>query len=532
MRRLHLVLALSAIPTIGLLAIGWRSLVQGEATAAAPAPAVPSQSADAGGTPRGTRGVGTTAPSRSADAAVAPKAVAPDKKAPRQRSVLIRDVPHLRQKPDFCGEACAAMYLNRLGQPVDQDYVFDRSGLDPAEGRGCYTRELAAALQRIGFRIGPVWHQVPARKSAAKLQTLWSEFYADLVAGVPSIVCMYYDDRPSPAEHFRLVLGYDAESDEVIYHDPGEDRGAYLRMKLARFLALWPLKSGKESWSMIRLRLEPGELEHGKAAEGFTAADYAQHVMRLKKKVPGPEFSIVIQPPFVVIGDEPAGDVRRYAERTIKWAVDRLKAAYFEKDPAEILDVWLFRDKESYEKHCRAIFKHAPTTPYGYYSDSDRALVMNIATGGGTLVHEIVHPFMAANFPGCPAWFNEGLGSLYEQCEDKDGLIHGLTNWRLAGLQEAIRKKQVPSFQALCTTTDDRFYADGRGTNYAQARYLCYYLQEQGLLQKFYRRFAGNRAKDPSGYETLKAVLGRDDAGMKTFQREWEAYVLRLVFRG
>lgn len=476
--------------------------------------------------------MGTTAPSRSADAAVAPKAVAPDKKAPRQRSVLIRDVPHLRQKPDFCGEACAAMYLNRLGQPVDQDYVFDRSGLDPAEGRGCYTRELAAALQRIGFRIGPVWHQVPARKSAAKLQTLWSEFYADLVAGVPSIVCMYYDDRPSPAEHFRLVLGYDAESDEVIYHDPGEDRGAYLRMKLARFLALWPLKSGKESWSMIRLRLEPGELEHGKAAEGFTAADYAQHVMRLKKKVPGPEFSIVIQPPFVVIGDEPAGDVRRYAERTIKWAVDRLKAAYFEKDPAEILDVWLFRDKESYEKHCRAIFKHAPTTPYGYYSDSDRALVMNIATGGGTLVHEIVHPFMAANFPGCPAWFNEGLGSLYEQCEDKDGLIHGLTNWRLAGLQEAIRKKQVPSFQALCTTTDDRFYADGRGTNYAQARYLCYYLQEQGLLQKFYRRFAGNRAKDPSGYETLKAVLGRDDAGMKTFQREWEAYVLRLVFRG
>ena len=40
---------------------------------------------------------------------------------------------------------------------------------------------------------------------------------------------------------------------------------------------------------------------------------------------------------------------------------------------------------------------------------------MNIATGGGTLVHEIVHPFMAANFEQCPSWFNEGLGSLYEQ---------------------------------------------------------------------------------------------------------------------
>ena len=26
-------------------------------------------------------------------------------------SVLIQDVPHVRQKPDFCGEACVAAYL-------------------------------------------------------------------------------------------------------------------------------------------------------------------------------------------------------------------------------------------------------------------------------------------------------------------------------------------------------------------------------------------------------------------------------------
>ncbi len=496
MRRLHLVLALAAIPAIGLAGIGWRSLVQGESAAAAPAPA------------------------------------APDKKAPRARTVLIRDVPHVRQKPDFCGEACAAMYLGRLGQPVDQDYVFDQSGLDPLEGRGCTTRELAAALRKIGFRIGPVWREVPAGKSAATLEALWNELYADLAAGVPSIVCTYYDDRPGAAEHFRLVLGYDAETDDVIYHDPAVERGAYLRLKLARFLALWPLKSSKESGLVVRLRLEPGELVAGKAADGFTGADYAQHVMGLKKKIAGREFSIVIQPPFVVIGDEPVGEVRRYAERTVKWAVDRLKAAYFEKDPAEILDIWLFKDSKSYEEHCRTIFNHVPTTPYGFYSDAERALVMNIATGGGTLVHEIVHPFMAANFPGCPAWFNEGLGSLYEQCEDKDGTIHGLTNWRLAGLQEAIRSKRLPSFQTLCTTSDDQFYRDGRGTNYAQARYLCYWLQEQGLLQKFYRQFAARHAKDPGGYETLRAVLGRDDAGMKSFQREWEAYVLRLAFRG
>jgi hypothetical protein len=264
------------------------------------------------------------------------------------------------------------------------------------------------------------------------------------------------------------------------------------------------------------------------SSDTFTAADYAQHMMELKKKVPGSGFTVLIQPPFVVIGDDPPATVRRYSEQTVKWAVDHLKAAYFQKDPREILDIWLFRDKESYDKHCRAIFKHAPTTPYGFFSHADRALVMNIATGGGTLVHEIVHPFMAANFPGCPAWFNEGMGSLYEQCGEEDGRIHGYTNWRLAGLQESIRNKRVPPFKTLCSTTDRQFYEDGRVTNYAQARYLCYYLQDRGLLREFYHQFTTNQPKDPGGYETLQRVLGRSD--MDAFQKEWEAFVLKLRF--
>ena len=40
-------------------------------------------------------------------------------------------------------------------------------------------------------------------------------------------------------------------------------------------------------------------------------------------------------------------------------------------------------------------------------------VVLGTSTGGGTLVHEIVHPFMRANFPNCPSWFDEGLASLY-----------------------------------------------------------------------------------------------------------------------
>jgi hypothetical protein len=268
------------------------------------------------------------------------------------------------------------------------------------------------------------------------------------------------------------------------------------------------------------------------AAERYgnhTAAEVAKHIRELKKKLPSDDFTIVEAPPFVVIGDDQPAEVRRRAKDTVEWAVEKLKAAYFEKDPEDILDIWLFKDKESYEDNAQKLFHTKPDTPYGYYSPTDKALIMNIATGGGTLVHEIVHPFVAANFPDCPAWFNEGLGSLYEQCGEEDGQIHGYTNWRLPDLQAAIRKHRVPSFKTLCSTTSEEFYEKDRGTNYAQARYLCYYLQQEGLLQKFYHRFCANRKDDPTGYATLQEVLGRKD--MSVFQKEWEEYVLKLRFR-
>jgi len=260
----------------------------------------------------------------------------------------------------------------------------------------------------------------------------------------------------------------------------------------------------------------------------FPDADYAAHVKELRKKAPDDKFTIIVTPPFVVIGDETPAAVKHRADGTVAWAVKKLKKAYFAKDPKEILDIWLFKDKDSYEENAQRLFNKKPDTSFGYYSGIDHALVMNIATGGGTLVHEIVHPFMAANFPDCPSWLNEGIGSLYEQSGEENGQIHGYTNWRLSGLQDAIRAKKVPSFKTLCSTGTNEFYEKDRGTNYAQARYLCYYLQQHDLLKKFYHQFYKNRREDPTGYNTLKSVLARDD--MDAFQSDWEQYVLKLRF--
>ncbi len=266
------------------------------------------------------------------------------------------------------------------------------------------------------------------------------------------------------------------------------------------------------------------------AAGTFTKDAYDAHIAALRERLAANNvlsMQIRIEDPFVVVGNGTAESLARNAE-TVRWAAALLEQDFFAKRPGKILDIYLFEDARSYETSVRALTGESPTTPYGFYSSTHAGLFMNIATGGGTLVHELVHPYVHADFPNAPAWLNEGLGSLFEQSGERGGHIVGRTNWRLAGLQEALGDGGVPTFQALTHLGDNEFYGKGSGTHYAQARYLMYYLQEKGLLREFYRKARAARADDPSGYQTLVAVLGEKD--MAAFQARWATFVAALEF--
>ena len=45
---------------------------------------------------------------------------------------------------------------------------------------------------------------------------------------------------------------------------------------------------------------------------------------------------------------------------------------------------------------------------------------------------------------------------------------------------------------------------------------------------RFYREFASNAQRDPTGYKTLQRLLGETD--MNAFQKTWEKFVLGLNF--
>ena len=147
----------------------------------------------------------------------------------------------------------------------------------------------------------------------------------------------------------------------------------------------------------------------------------------------------------------------------------------------------------------------------------------------GRCVSRAPGPLQSAGFPGCPTWFNEGLASLYEQPDERDGHIRGKTNWRLGALKAAIGKGRSPSLHAVVASTRDEFYDEQRsGAYYAAARYLLYYLQERGRLRDNYRGFLASREKDPTGESTLLRLLGERDMG--ELQRKWEGQVMKLTF--
>lgn len=253
-----------------------------------------------------------------------------------------------------------------------------------------------------------------------------------------------------------------------------------------------------------------------------SSADLGDRRAALETRLAGQGFTVVVEPPFVVVGDEPAATVKHRASGILRWSVRLLEAEYFKARPGKLIEIWLFKNEKAYRTGAKKFFGDAPDTPYGYYSSEHDAMVMNIGPGAGTLVHEVVHPYMEANFPRGPSWFNEGLASLYERPTERHGHIWGLPNWRLPSLKKQIAANTLPPLSALLGTTRNEFY-DAPYDAYAYARYLVLYLQDHGKLAAFYEAFVTDN--DLTGRAALESILGEK---LDTFEPRWRRWALAL----
>ncbi|MCY3018175.1 MAG: hypothetical protein NTW87_03970 [Planctomycetota bacterium] len=218
-------------------------------------------------------------------------------------------------------------------------------------------------------------------------------------------------------------------------------------------------------------------------------------------------FQIIPVGPWVVATDLDKESAPRFTDYTITRYAAAIQRQLFTKTPrSEPVKVLLFADKTSYEAWNQKLYGEKPHTPFGYYSRQRKAMVMNIGTGGGTLLHEMVHAMAEADYPDIAAWLNEGVGSLFEASNStRSGKVIGVTNWRLTGLQDDLAKSKAPKFKDLLAMGDMDFYGDRSSSNYAAARYLMQYLQEQGKLEAFYTRIRDK--KDADALTTLRGVF-------------------------
>ena len=218
---------------------------------------------------------------------------------------------------------------------------------------------------------------------------------------------------------------------------------------------------------------------------------------------------VLVRPPFVLAGTLTDEELEAWHKQTIQPAAEALAACYFTSAPSEPITVLLFPVEKDYNHFAKQLYGDAGVSVYGYYKPGKRTLIMNIGTGGGTLVHELTHALADFDYPRIPDWFNEGLASLHEQCrfrrDDSGPWIEGLENWRLPLLQESIRKKSLRSLQSLIA--DDDFRGAGVGLNYAQARYFCMYLQREKKLQTLYLAMRTQQKTDKLGLASVKSLF-------------------------
>ncbi len=258
-------------------------------------------------------------------------------------------------------------------------------------------------------------------------------------------------------------------------------------------------------------------------------------------------FSITVSPPFIVAGNCPAAQLRGYTTWSVVRPAKAMWTAYFGRKPTRPITILLFADARSYAHWAKRLFNDTDLPHFGYCR-RDGTMVMNIATGTGTLVHELTHALIAYDFPTVPTWFNEGLASLHEQCIVREDVIVGDTNWRLPALQDALRAGRLRPLRELVTARD--FYGRFQGLNYAQGRYFVMYMQQRGVLRKFYAHFrklhadaAAARAEALRGASTVPPAAGDEDrldvraiedvlgADIDTIDKRVRAWVMTLKFR-
>ncbi len=237
----------------------------------------------------------------------------------------------------------------------------------------------------------------------------------------------------------------------------------------------------------------------------------------------GAGFGVVRRDMFLFASDLPEKEFDRLVNGVFACGRYCLARDFFDIPPRKVVTVYVFRDMESYRRGLRDFFAMKPISPYGHYGHSQRYIVVNYATGPGTLVHELTHALMADDFPSAPIWISEGMASLYEQCRVEKDSLRGDPNWRLPELKRALKSDSVTPLADLFGYSASEFRYSKESLHYAESRYFCMFLEERGLLRPLYHLYRDTVSADPTGRKAVERAFGQPLEEVEKAWRLWLA---------
>ena len=160
---------------------------------------------------------------------------------------------------------------------------------------------------------------------------------------------------------------------------------------------------------------------------------------------------------------------------TLQKFFEQIYPVYFKYEPTYPFQIVYFNTKKEYSRY-------TGSEAYGFYLPKTRTLYTYGNSGEGTLWHELIHAFVAANIDHrIQQWFSEGFASFYEMgAVYGDKFYEGYTNWRHPTLKKKIREDD---FMDLEDFVSEKYMSEGYG--YAKARFLFCYLWIYGKMPEF-----------------------------------------------
>lgn len=162
----------------------------------------------------------------------------------------------------------------------------------------------------------------------------------------------------------------------------------------------------------------------------------------------------------------------------------------------------------------------------GYYFNLQHLLMAKSI--GATLTHEFTHALHASDQEAMgqehPIWILEGLATLFETSRLKDGQAVPETNRRVIFLKRLLDRKQTIAWDKFLSMSQKQFM-DQAVIAYPQCRYMMMYLNEKGLLKKWYDAYTAGFDEDSTGRKAWEKVCGKK---LSAIEQDWMKWVEQL----